>query len=262
MEARVIIAGNRNGRREKIRKLHFMYTSSKKPVFRCILHREGRGHPCTCRWRCTPGRIHPIDLLHAGHQVVLLNGQWSDWALHFQLQPGNGFAPIRSNSGSSWRCNVGGFLREENAVVCSAPDEVEGRRGTVCKVMVARKHGAGSEGMYRLAIIGFGVGVQHSDGRGIVEDVGGIPTRYRNAGHAGGVIEIGDCSKGGWNGRRVGIRRASVVLGVSVKKAMGKGEEEISAGLLAIPVQVQHDRLQDLEKAVVVWMKAWLSWLE
>lgn len=191
-----------------------MYTSSIKPILRCILLREGSGHPCTRRWRCTPCSVHPIYLLHAGHQVLFLNRQWSDWALHFQLQPGHGFASIRSNSGSSWRCDVGGLFREEDAVVCGVPDKVKGRRTAVGEVMVARKHRARSERMYRFAVACIGIRVPQGDDRGIVENVGGIPATYGNAGHAGSVVKIGDGTNGNWNGGRATIRRASVVLGV------------------------------------------------
>ena len=162
-------------------KFDLMYTSSKKPILRRILLREGRGHPCTRRWRRTPCSVHPIYLLHAGHQVLFFNRQWSDWALHFQFQPGNGFASIRSNSGSSWRCDVGGLLREEDAIICSVPDKVKGRRTAIGEVMVAGKQRAGSEGRYGLAIVRIGIGVPHGDGWGVVEDVGGIPARYGNA---------------------------------------------------------------------------------
>lgn len=201
-----------------------MYTSSKKPVFRCVLPREGRGHSCTCRWRCAPCSVHPIDLLHARHQVLSFNGQWSDWALHFQLQPGNGLASVRSNSSSNWRCNVECLLREEDAVICSVPDEVEGWRSAVGEVMVTRKHRAGSEGMYGFAVACIGIGVSHGDGRGVVEDVRRIAARYRDASHTGCVVKIGDGAKGSWNGGRATIRRASVVLYSTSKCNMINGK--------------------------------------
>lgn len=82
--------------------------------------------------------------------------------------------------------------------------------------MVARDHRARPEWMYRLAAACIGIGISHGNGRGVVEDVGGISARYRDAGHAGGIVEIGDGAKSSWNGRRAPIRRASIVLGVLV----------------------------------------------
>ena len=80
--------------------------------------------------------------------------------------------------------------------------------------MVARKHRARSEGMYGLAVACIGIRGSQGDDRSIVEDVGGTAATYGNAGHAGGVVKIGDSTNGNWNGRRATIRRASVVLGV------------------------------------------------
>lgn len=62
--------------------------------------------------------------------------------------------------------------------------------------MVARKHRARSKGMYGLAIASIGVGVLYCDGRGEIEGVWRVPTRYGDAGHAGGVVEIGDGANG------------------------------------------------------------------
>lgn len=195
-----------------------MHTSSQKPIFRCILPREGRGHPCARRWRCTSRSVHSINLFYAGHQVLCLNRQGSDWAFHLQLQPGNGFASIGSKSGSSRRRNVENLLREENAIVRSVLDEVEGRRSDVGEVMVAGKYRAGSEGMYGCTVVRFGIGVPNGDGRDFVEDVGGVAIRSGYAGHAGGVVEIGNGSNGKGNGRRAPIRRASIILGMLLKR--------------------------------------------
>lgn len=178
----------RESKRKKREKNHFMYTSTKEPILRCILLGEGRGHPRTRRWRCTTSSVDPIDLLHIGHQVLSFNCQWSDWAFHLQLQPGNGFASIRSISSSSGRCNVERFFREEYAVIFCVPDEVKSRRGNVGKEMVARKHRARSKGMYGFAITLIGVGVLYGNSRGEIEGVWRVPTRYGDAGHAGGIV--------------------------------------------------------------------------
>lgn len=99
--------------------------------------------------------------------------------------------------------------------------------------MVAGNHRAGSEGMYGLAVACVGVGVRHGDCRGVIENVGGIPARYGDAGHAGGVVEISNGAKGNWDVRRASVGRASVVLGALVKEAIG--EEGIPRTLTCSP---------------------------
>ena len=84
------------------------YTSSIEPILGCIFlcnDRICRKARASC-WRCTSSCVHPINLLHARHPILFLNCQWGDRAFHFQLQPGNGFASIRTTNGSSRRCHV------------------------------------------------------------------------------------------------------------------------------------------------------------
>lgn len=93
--------------------------------------------------------------------------------------------------------------------------------------------------MYGLAVVDIGIGVLQGDGRCAVEDVRGISARCRDAGHAGGVIEIGDGAKSNWNGGGASTRRTSVVLGALVKNVK---VEEGSESLLVLHVQGQHDK--------------------
>ena len=98
--------------KERKATLAITYTSSIEPILGCIfLCNDGiRRKPRASRWRCTSSSVHPIDLLHARHQILFLDCQWGDWAFHFQLQPGNGFASIHTINSSSRRRHVRSLL--------------------------------------------------------------------------------------------------------------------------------------------------------
>ena len=121
-----------------------IYMSSIKPVLRCVFFLNSRacGKTLTCRRRCTPSCVHPVDLLNTRHEIFLFDGPGGSWGFYLQFQPRHGFAAVRPFGCSDRSCDVKGFLRKEDAIIRSVPHEVEGWCADICKIVVARHNRA------------------------------------------------------------------------------------------------------------------------